>query len=281
MIKLQALLEKKFYKSLIWGIAEKKNLKSVRTFCLFIGYPRSGHSFLGALLDAHPNIAISMEVDALDLLDKGYTRNQIYYCIVNNTRIFTQIHKNVWTGYSYAVPDSYQGKFENLLVIGDKKGGKSTLRLGENPELMKKLSEISGVPIKIFHVIRNPFDNITTMMLRYIKRGNEYNYEILKRKIILYFKKVEINHNLRNNSKLKILDIYHEDFIEAPEKILRQMLIFLDIKPIEGYVEKCTAIAYKSPHQSRHKIVWPEDLKNLVGHEISKYDFLKHYRFED
>jgi hypothetical protein len=31
----------------------------VHAFCLFVGYSRSGHSLVGALLDAHPGITIA------------------------------------------------------------------------------------------------------------------------------------------------------------------------------------------------------------------------------
>ena len=43
-------------------------LGQVRSFCLFIGYPRSGHSLVGSLLDAHPDIAIAHEVNVLGLV---------------------------------------------------------------------------------------------------------------------------------------------------------------------------------------------------------------------
>jgi len=33
----------------------RRHFDAVRTFCLFIGYPRSGHSLVGSLLDAHPD----------------------------------------------------------------------------------------------------------------------------------------------------------------------------------------------------------------------------------
>jgi hypothetical protein len=37
-------------------------LGQLRAFCLFIGYPRSGHRLIGALLDAHPDVAIAHEI---------------------------------------------------------------------------------------------------------------------------------------------------------------------------------------------------------------------------
>ena len=51
-------------------------------------------------------------------------------------------------------------------MIGDKKGGKSTLRLGERPELLDRLAATVAVPVKIIQVVRNPYDNIATMHRR-------------------------------------------------------------------------------------------------------------------
>lgn len=35
----------------------RDDLAPVRTFIMFVGHPRSGHSLVGSLLDAHPNVA--------------------------------------------------------------------------------------------------------------------------------------------------------------------------------------------------------------------------------
>jgi hypothetical protein len=35
---------------------------------LFVGYSRSGHSLVGALLDAHPEIPVAYEANALKLV---------------------------------------------------------------------------------------------------------------------------------------------------------------------------------------------------------------------
>ena len=39
-------------------------LDEVKAFCLFIGYPRSGHSLIGALLDAHESVAMAHELSS-------------------------------------------------------------------------------------------------------------------------------------------------------------------------------------------------------------------------
>lgn len=56
-----------------------------------------------------------------------------------------------------------------MQVMGAKKGGKTTRRLTAKLQGMKVLKEIQQVlkiPIKYIHVIRNPYDNIATMLLR-------------------------------------------------------------------------------------------------------------------
>lgn len=281
MIKFQSIYSRRYWKSLVWGWLHRKDYSRLQAYCMFIGYQRSGHSYIGALLDAHPNAAVGMEVDALNLIDLGYNRNQIYYCLATNARIFTKVLKNVWTGYSYAVPGGSQGKFEKLFVIGDKKGGKSTLRLGENLALMDQLQALTGIPVKILHVIRNPYDNISTMCLRYIEKGLPFNHDVFQKKINLYFKKVEINNNLRTNPKFNILDVYQEKFIDNPKMILSKVIDFIGLDNVDGYLEKCAATTYKSPNKSRHKLEWPEELKKQVATKINEYSFLKHYTFND
>jgi hypothetical protein len=43
-------------------VVETPDFSNVRTFILFVGYPRSGHSLIGSIMDAHPNVIIAHEV---------------------------------------------------------------------------------------------------------------------------------------------------------------------------------------------------------------------------
>ena len=53
-------------------------------------------------------------------------------------------------------------------VIDDKKGGGTAYALMNDSQLsvLEEIQEVLQVPMKFIHVIRNPFDNIATMMLR-------------------------------------------------------------------------------------------------------------------
>ena len=81
-------------------------LRTVERYCMFIGYPRSSHSLVGSLLDAHPEMVIAHEQDALRHVRPWYSREQLFYLLLENSRRFTEAGRT-WTGYSYAVPNQY------------------------------------------------------------------------------------------------------------------------------------------------------------------------------
>jgi hypothetical protein len=276
-MSVEEILTRRYIKSLVYSFLKRKQYRSIKVFCMFIGYQRSGHSFIGALLDAHPNAMMGMEVDALNLVKLGYKRNQIFYCLIRNSEIFTKKLKNIWTGYSYAVEGLYQGRFTDLRLIGDKKGGKSTLQLGEDFSLFMKLKAIIGIPVKVLHVMRNPLDNITTMIIRNLPEKKIPDKEDFLDKIDLYFKKAEINKKLKESGEMEILDVYHEDFINEPIKELKRILQFVGLDPFPDYINLCSRKVYKEPHITRNQLNWSEDLLDEVKNRAIKYPFLKKY----
>src|SRR6266511_1485540 len=96
-------------------------LDGVGTYCLFIGHARSGHSVIGALLDAHPRIAISDELDALTYAAAGFSRRQILSLSIAVARgqARRQRRKAGRGGamYSYFVPGQFQGRHKGLAVV--------------------------------------------------------------------------------------------------------------------------------------------------------------------
>lgn len=56
-------------------------IDNVRVFFVFLGYPRSGHTILGALMNAHPNIVISHQYNPCvngRLSNKNHLFNEMY-----------------------------------------------------------------------------------------------------------------------------------------------------------------------------------------------------------
>ena len=276
---IRNLYSRTYYKSMIGGVLFKKHFRNIHTYCMFIGYPRSGHSLIGALIDAHPNAIIGMERDTLGLIEMKYKKNQIIYLIIKNSIQFSKEQNNCWTGYSYKIPGGYQGEYTDLLVIGDKKGGKSTERIGNNPSLLSKFFSVIKYPVKILHIVRNPFDIISTMYKRNLAEGVELDRDLLKFKIDMFFRKAEINRQLLEDPELNILTVYHESLIKNPQKELSRIFLFLGLKEEKEYLKECISIIYKEPHLSRHEIFWPENLKQQVYKKLKNYSFLKEYEF--
>ena len=67
----------------LWKLALKGSFQTVHkpnaygrvnSFVQFLSFPRSGHSLIGSLLDAHPNAIVSHELDAMGLVHKGFSK---------------------------------------------------------------------------------------------------------------------------------------------------------------------------------------------------------------
>ena len=249
--------------------------KSVEKYCMFIGYTRSGHSLIGSLLDAHPNIIISHELNALRLFEKGISKRKIYYLILQNSRRQSAAVRQE-TGYSYQVPNQWQGKFKTLKVIGDKRGSGSNRIIRDNPDILKVLENKIDVPIKFIHVIRNPYDNISTIAYRTHRKGDKLEYGIN-----LYFKNCEAVQFLKTKvSKNDIYDVRHESLIDDPRTVLKELCAFLEVEAPQDYLEDCAGIIFKSPKKTRFNSHWSNELIELVKNKIGKFEFLREYSYE-
>jgi hypothetical protein len=260
-----------FLYSLYGGAQNKRNFQDVQTYCMFIGYPRSGHSLLGALIDAHPNAIIAHEQDTLQFIENSlpFGRNQLYSLLLQNSARFAA-EGRTWCGYSYAVPNQWQGKYKKLLVVGDKKGGISTIKIGKDPTLVDRLEATIKVPIKFLHVVRNPFDNISTIAIKEPRP--------LENAIDYYFSSVATNAKLRE--KMDVHDVELEELIDKPERTIKTICQFLDIEPGKKYLADCSGIVRTRPRQTRKQLQWDKASIARVSKEIQKYDFLKSYSYD-
>jgi hypothetical protein len=245
----------------------------LETYCTFIGYPRSGHSIMGSLLDAHPNVIIAHELDALRFLEAGFSERQLFYLLVENSRLFTR-HGRKWGAYSYAVPGQRQGEFTELRVIGDNKGGRTSTRIGRNWNLLAKLRDTVRLKHRFVHVVRNPFDNIATLAMR--QTGGD-----IVRAVEQYFFMAQTNERLRRELGADVLDFPHEEFLRAPWIRLAELCKFLGVTGDEPYLNACSEIVYRIPHKSRHEVAWPRGTREFIDREKEKYDFLRGYSFDD
>ena len=250
---------------------DRSHFRSVERFCLFVGYPRSGHSLVGSLLDAHPDAVIAHELDALRLVHVGFGRDQLFSSILRNSRSYGEHREHV---YDYTVPNQWQGRFRRIRVLGDKKGGRSSRRLADVPSLLTRLQSTVGVPLAFIHVTRNPFDNIATM-LRRAAPGTSLA-QMVDAYTAMCATIAGVNQEASSES---LLHIAHERLLADPPAVIVELCAFLGLDADAGYVRDCASILYSSPNRSRTTVDWPEEQRTRVEQAIDRFEFLRGYSF--
>jgi hypothetical protein len=247
--------------------------RNIETFTMFVGYPRSGHSLIGSLLDAHPNILIAHELHALKLIQSGFDRNQLFQLLMENSRAIAAKGRR-HSGYSYEVPNQWQGRFTTLKVIGDKRGASSAGEFRTRPGLLVTLKQTLNMDLKLIHVIRNPYDVLTTMS----RRKPHKSFEFL---VDAFFRLCEsVSELKKQHPPASIYDLRLETFIEDPRLQLERLCSFVGVESYPDYLEDCARVVFDSPKKSRFDLRWTQENKALVKARMSRFDFLDGYSFD-
>ena len=277
-------------------------INSVSKFIFFVGYARSGHSIIGSILDAHPNVIISHEYSILhkwltmseQQKNKRYLYNAIYNNSCYNSNKGLRRSSAMKKGYSLHVNGLWQGAYsDSITVIGDKSGGKTTNVYKSHHKkilyIYKEIVQKLNVPVIAIHVVRNPYDNIATMLLykRKIKKSQlsidrPYSDTAgLESHIKSYFKKVQTVVELIQKLQLNVTEIHNEDLIANPRSTLKRICIKLELNCSEEYINKSAKVVFKDISRSRNLIKWTPKLRDLVSKESKNYPFLRRYSFFD
>jgi hypothetical protein len=259
----------------VWSTWARRRYRAefdrVTSFCLFVGYPRSGHSLVGAQLNAHRHAVISHELNAPKLILDGCTRDELYSRILARAYWF-DLRGNA-SNYAYQVPNQWQGRFEALRVIGDKYGGRVTRRIAEHPDFLQRVRSLVAVPLRLIHVVRNPFDNISAISI--------WHGLSLEESVDFYFR------HCRTTSKLaglcdtsEVITIHHEGMIREPAAVLSALCAFLGLELDPGYLEDCSSIVFDAPTYTRRESAWSTTLVREVERKARQFPFLDGYGFE-
>lgn len=265
-------LPRAYVTSALRAFGDRRHFEAVETYCMFIGYPRSGHSLVGSLLDAHADAVIANEADALRYVATGFTRTQLYSLILDNARHYGPHREHV---YDYTVPGQWQGRFRTIRVIGDKKGGRSTRRLARNPSLLDRLRQRVGVPVRFIHVVRNPFDNIATIYLRTMQQRG------LAAAVEEYLRLCAATAQLQHLDPAAVLDLRHEELLASPHRVLTDLSRFVGLDASADFLDACAAILFTAPNRTRAKAPWTPQLLAEVNDAVHRYDFLRGYGYTD
>ena len=249
------------------------DVSNIERYCLFMGAPRNGHSLVGALLDAHPEMVIAYELGVPKYTVAHFSKRQIELLMLSNSKQHAlkgrrHIH------YSHTVPDQWQGRYKELRVLGDKHGEGFLLSVRARPWLTDALMETLK-PCHFIHVIRNPYDAIASIVCNK-KRQHTLDsaiayFEILYETLNMLSEKFEPG---------QLHEIHFEHLLSQAKKELADACSFLGVEAGPGYLESCISIVIDKPEDLRGLVQWDRSSRKNVDALIDKYPFFSKYNFE-
>jgi len=250
--------------------------RDVQTFLMFIGQTKSGGTMIGAMLDAHPNAVVADEVDAVRFVEAGFSRNQVFHLMLKGARreaMKGRVTARRLDAYSFSVPEQWQGRFANLVVIGESKAGPSTRRLAADPDLLGRVSqEMGDVDLKFIQIVRNPFEPISAMMLR---SGRAFDNAIDN-----YFSQCVRLEDLRSRiAPSDLLVVRYEDVVCGPQDQLVRICRYLGLATEPGYLAACAAMLDDTPREHRFDVDWNPGRIAEVESRMAAFAFLSGYGY--
>ena len=283
----------------------------IKHVIFFLGHGRSGTTLVGSLLDAHPNIIVANEYNAIekwrrlkkDTQNRDYFFQALYSNSFEHARIGSR-RKDCSTKehpLTKHVPNQWQGRFDkHIQLIGDKKAEMFIRRIvmaqptEGNSNTLSSIQEAVKVPFKFIYILRNPFDIAATKMYRKTSLGtkeserhklydNPLKYKKpLQLEVVKFLVKViKAAANYTQHLGDQVIMVYSEDLIDNPTKQLKRLCKFLEVPCSEDYFKDCSTIVFKSPSKTRNTIVWDEEAKNMINTLIQEVPLFKRYNFDD
>ena len=148
----------------------KQTYAGISTICLFVGSQRTGHTLVGHLLNQHPNIAIANEYHLVkELRRRGAGRT---YRLLQQTLYKAQTTKCVdFTGGGGHIYHKLNTKHIGsgpIQVLGDNSAGYTTGELNlRSFDLLQGIDDTQKT-LKFIFLIRNPYDVISTQVMRMV-----------------------------------------------------------------------------------------------------------------
>lgn len=254
----------------------KSTYDNVKYFVIFICNPRTGHTLIGSLLDAHPNIVISHETRAIsNLVFSDFNSLLVNNIILSSSYKMGTDQDRFQTNYDYNIPYEYTGRYKELKIIGDKQGALTSEFLRKFPKYINEILKFYGQKLRCIHVIRNPYDSIARISFN-------KNFTMTDA-IYFYFNNVELFHKVRKLlTEDQVIILRHEDFIDKPKESLKKLCANLGLDAPDDYLNACSSIIYKKPHSRRYEHDWKQEDLNLIERfmKMKRYsEYFKRYQF--
>ena len=279
-------------------------INGVKNFVFFVGYERSGDSIVGALLDTHPHVVIPQEFLLFEKFPelniasndswKGNLFTSLYERNINNWLLSSN-----FKGRMLKVEGLWQGGFQDHIeVIGDQSGGLTTRMYLEDRETFtdnfEKLQQVIGIPIRVIHVLRNPFDIISTEIAFNAGGGkllkcmwenctaDKTSSPKLQEEVEYTFTRFNAVREIIDDiiGRENAVEIHYCDLVADPTDTLSKVFNFLEVGTTGHFLDVCAEKVFKSVSRSRDWIVWPQEQVDLVEAKMKRYEMFSRYSFK-
>ena len=284
----------------------RRDIEEVNTFVLFAGFGRSGHSVVGSLMDAHPDIIIAHEFNVLKNVRKQLKSSH------NPLALFNSLYRNSyssavkgwrskkWTkkGYTLSMSqNSWQGRVRRLRVIGDKSGALTLHEFKSDPSkclyLVEKLRDTLDISVKAIHVVRNPYDNIATKFLYDTRKKDTFTIPRTSSEIASFqksavgtkhiddfFELVSTLHKMISDCHLPVLDVHLTELISQPKSVMRDICDFVGVECSVDYLETCAGKLFQSLSKTRSLVKWSQEQRDVVAQNSSRFTEFSRYSYD-
>ncbi len=250
------------------------NTDKVKYFLMFMGYPRSGHTLAASILNAHPNVVCS---------------NQKFIIHNAHNRNLEGILSNIANGSTppywkqeVRISPPQNSIFSDIYIVGDKTGHRTVEYLIDNPEQLDNLKSIIPWPMKWIHIVRNPFDCLSTWTKK------NYDNKIANRKKTTpqaefnnaFQKFKELNKKIQELKKTEdVMTVKHERLVRNKDKVLTRFSNFLKIEKTKEWRDAVFATIWKTPRMTRKQVAWSPQMRKRVMDLNNEYQWLRGYAY--
>lgn len=250
-------------------------------FCLFVGHGRSGSTLVGALLNAHPNVMMSNELDIFKYVARNVSRSQLFNLIYRTAIRQASKGSKGGGGYTYAVPNQWQGKHTKIRIIGDRKAGATAIQLFNNPALIEALKERVQTPLRFVSVVRHPFDTLATTVKMTLRLPKETEQAHVKRQIGHFLERTQAIQDVTTKfGDDTVKFVHHDQLIANPKNVLADLCEFLGLDASSQYLVDCASIINPKPHFTRTGVNWTPELIDLLRAGTSEIPWLQRYQID-
>ena len=284
-------------------VLSQGDIRNVKRMLIFAGHQRSCHSFVGSIIDAHPNVIMAPMfnpfVEYLDSPEDLPTKEKLFqkfYGAAQRSMKANGLRNRDTKGYTLTVDGLYQGMFKDKVDVIGSIGANSRIYY-QNPEefhtLFTRMHKKVGVPIYVIRVIRNPYDIIATAAL----------YDYYDHPKVLDLKKQQSEGKLKNRVHVdeqlerfsrryfrllngsegvislgdQYFDVSCEGLIANPKGTIMDICDFLQLECSEDYITKCAAKVFPSKSSTRKIVEWPSDILEYIETSAKAFPYLEEY----